>query len=91
MRLLTSAIIVAGTLLTVAPASAQTYDPRYPVCLHVYSKGANWIDCRYASIPQCEASASGRAAQCEVNPFYAYAGGWSPAPPYRSRSYRRPN
>lgn len=92
MRLLTSAIIVVGTLLTAAPVSAQTYDPRYPVCLQIYDRGANWIDCRYASIPQCEASASGRAAQCVVNPYYAYAGNWSPAPPpYRSRGHRRPN
>lgn len=90
MRLLTSAIIVAGTLLAVAPASAQTYDPRYPVCMYVYGGGRGggyWIDCSYASIPQCAASASGRSAQCMVNPYYAYA---TPTQPYRPRGYRRP-
>ena len=26
-----------GTILTAAPAQTQTYDPRYPVCMQVYS------------------------------------------------------
>jgi hypothetical protein len=28
----------------------------------------------YTSLPQCNASASGRYAQCEVNPYFAGAG-----------------
>jgi hypothetical protein len=56
------------------PAAAQTYDPAYPVCLHVYTRGANYYECRYTSLPQCNASASGRAAQCVINPYFARAG-----------------
>jgi uncharacterized protein DUF3551 len=56
------------------PAAAQTYDPAYPVCLHVYTRGANYYECRYTSLPQCNASASGRAAQCVINPYFASAG-----------------
>jgi Protein of unknown function (DUF3551) len=45
-------------------ARAQTYDPNYPVCLQVYQ---NWRDfyfeCGYTSLPQCNMSASGRAAR----------------------------
>jgi hypothetical protein len=35
--------------------------------------GANYYECRYTSLPQCNASASGRAAQCVINPYFASA------------------
>jgi hypothetical protein len=31
----------------------------------------NYISCRYASMEQCRMLASGRAAQCIVNPYFA--------------------
>ena len=31
------------------PAAAQTYDPAYPVCLYVYTRGDNYYECRYTS------------------------------------------
>jgi len=67
------AILTIATVLTPAPARAQTYDPAYPVCLHVYAPGAPYYECRYTSLPQCNASASGRAAQCVINPYFASA------------------
>ena len=73
MRILALAILTVATVLTAAPGRAQTYDPAYPVCLHVYTRGANYYECRYTSLPQCNASASGRAAQCVVNPYFASA------------------
>jgi hypothetical protein len=73
MRNLALAILAAATILIGAPGAAQTYDPSYPVCLHVYGRGANYYECRYTSLPQCNASASGRAAQCVVNPYFASA------------------
>ena len=54
------AILTIVTVLTSVPARAQTYDPAYPVCLHVYARGANYYECRYTSLPQCNALASGR-------------------------------
>jgi hypothetical protein len=66
------AILTIATVLTAAPARAQTYDPAYPVCLHVYGR-ATYYECRYTSLPQCNASASGRAAQCVINPYFASA------------------
>ena len=71
MRRLAWTILAVATMLLAAPAWAQTYDPAYPVCLHVYTRGANYYECRYTSLPQCAMSASGRAAQCVVNPYYA--------------------
>jgi hypothetical protein len=70
MRILVLAILAIETV-SIGPAAAQTYDPAYPVCLHVYTRGANYYECRYTSLPQCNASASGRAAQCVINPYFA--------------------
>jgi hypothetical protein len=79
-------MLATGALLAAAPAYAQTYDPRYPVCMHVYSRsgGGGWYDCSFTSLPQCRATASGRAATCDVNPYYAF----NEAPPVR-RHYKR--
>ena len=72
MRILALAILAIGTV-SIGPADAQTYDPDYPVCLHVYGRGGNYYECRYTSLPQCNASASGRSAQCVINPYFASA------------------
>jgi hypothetical protein len=70
MRLLTCTILAIGTLLAAAPAGAQTYDPKYPVCLQIYGIDGGYIDCSFTSLPQCAASASGRSAQCVENPYF---------------------
>jgi hypothetical protein len=57
------------TFAILGPAAAQTYDPAYPVCLN----RSNCYECRYTSLPQCNASASGRSAQCVINPYFASA------------------
>jgi hypothetical protein len=72
MRILVLAILAIGTASVAAPARAQTYDPSYPVCMHVYGRNV-YYECRYTSLAQCNASASGRAAQCVVNPYFASA------------------
>jgi hypothetical protein len=68
--------LLAWTILPIAavsgtPAQAQAYDLNFPVCLQTYGITGNAIDCSYASMDQCRASASGRAAQCISNPYYA--------------------
>ena len=86
MRFITSSIassiLVAAAVLTAVPARAQTYDPAYPICLQVYNNMGGYISCRYVSMNQCRASASGRAAQCMVNPYFAGA-------PRKGRAYLR--
>ena len=57
-----------GAVWLAAPAQAQTYGSDYPVCLHVYGP-ATYYECRYTSLSQCNASASGRSAQCVLNPY----------------------
>lgn len=82
MRMMISALLALGAVAAAAPASAQTYGAGYPVCLHVYGP-VTYYECAYSSIPQCNASAAGRAAQCVVNPYVAAA------PPVRyARRYR---
>jgi uncharacterized protein DUF3551 len=72
IRILALVLIAFAAVLKTAPAQAQTYDPAYPVCLQIYQGMVDYyFECRYTSIPQCQASASGRAAQCVVNPYYA--------------------
>jgi hypothetical protein len=74
MRILALAILTIATASAAPSARAQTYDPKYPVCLQIYQ---NWRDfyfeCAYTSLAQCNMSASGRAAQCIINPYYAGA------------------
>ena len=72
MRIPALAILAIGMVFASAPARAQTYSPDYPVCLHVYGP-VTYYECNYSSIPQCNASASGRSAQCVVNPYFANA------------------
>ena len=85
MRILALAILTMATAAAAPSARAQTYDPAYPVCLQVY-QGPNdfYFDCSYTSLPQCNMSASGRSAQCIINPYYA---GRKPAP----RKPRKPS
>ena len=72
MRILALAISLIATLFASAPASAQTYDPSYPICMQIWGP-INYYDCRFTSLPQCSLSASGRPAQCVINPYFAGA------------------
>ncbi|MDO9062107.1 MAG: DUF3551 domain-containing protein [Bradyrhizobium sp.] len=66
MRISALAILTVATALTAAPAVAQTYDPKYPVCLQIYQGFTDYyFECAYTSLPQCQMSASGRAASTE--------------------------
>jgi len=63
--------MAVAVLFATSPVQAQTYNPNVPVCMHVFGPdGGNYFDCSFASVSQCRASASGRAAMCDVNPYY---------------------
>ena len=85
MRVLLLAALAFGSVAAAEPASAQTYDPSVPVCLHVYGP-ITYYECTYTSMPQCAASASGRSAQCVIHPYYAHA--YADPVPRRYRRYR---
>ena len=71
MRKAVLVVLAIAAASAAAPARAQTYDPNYPVCLHVYGR-ISYYECSYTSLPQCNMSASGRAAQCVINPYFAH-------------------
>jgi hypothetical protein len=91
MRKLPLTMLAGGMVLFSASAQAQSYDPRYPVCMTVYAEtwggSTPYHDCTFTSIEQCQATASGRAAMCDVNPYFAPA--YPPEPGAAPRRHRR--
>jgi hypothetical protein len=86
MRILALAVLTVAAVAAAPPARAQTYDPAYPVCLQIYTRwNDSYFECAYTSLEQCRWSASGRAAQCVVNPYYV----GKKAPGRRDRRQRR--
>ena len=64
-------LLALSAISAVATIPAQAgYD--YPVCLRVYGP-ATYNECAYTTLAQCQATASGRAAECYPNSFYANA------------------
>lgn len=66
-------LLLAGAALAAMPMidapAAQARD--YPFCL-VGRDFAGFGECLYDSYAQCQASASGREAQCAANPYPGY-------------------
>jgi len=74
MRVVVLAILTIATISMTSPARAQTYNPRYPVCMKVIEMfGGERYECLYTSLEQCAQSALGLAATCVVNPYYGGA------------------
>ena len=74
MRVLALAILTIFTGLAASPADAQTYGGNGPFCFVYYQwGGSRYIDCSYASLAQCQATASGLSGTCDANPYYANA------------------
>jgi hypothetical protein len=86
MRISALAIVIMTAIWTAAPAQAQTYDPAYPVCLHIFKRGGDYYQCSYTSLEQCKQAASTRATMCDINPYYAGAQR-SSAPQRQRRAY----
>ena len=89
MRGLALTVLIFGAISASQPAQAQTYDNTdYPVCLNRYTwGGSHYYDCSYTSIAQCQATASGISATCDLNPYYANA--YDDRPVLRSKRSRR--
>ncbi len=67
-------VFVSAVLAGVGTASAQMYDPKYPVCMQVYGEElGDRMDCVFTSLAQCAASARGLPATCLMNPYYSDA------------------
>ena len=83
--LATLAVLAITAVVATPSARAQTYDPKYPVCLQIFVRwNDSYFECAYTSLEQCRWSASGRSAICVENPYYV---GRKP-PPGRERRQR---
>lgn len=81
MRGMALAILAAGVMAAVASTPAEAREYRF--CLQSPGLGIPG-DCSYDTYAQCRASASGRFADCNINPRYAFLGPERP----RHRRYR---
>jgi hypothetical protein len=80
-------VLVVPTILLAAPATAQRYDPNYPVCMQVWTRDGNTMNCRFTSWDQCRAMASGYSAMCLDNPYWSQARPAAPRDRQRRRAY----
>jgi hypothetical protein len=78
---------VVVSFLTLASSAAQARD--YPYCIkgEYYESGTG--DCSFDTYQQCLATASGRRAYCDVNPFYRFPEDGPTAYPDMRRNFRR--
>ena len=75
MRGVALAILAAGMITAAASAPAQAREYRF--CVQSPETGIPG-DCSYDTYAQCRASASGRFADCNINPRYMYFGSERP-------------
>jgi hypothetical protein len=74
------AVLAAAAAMTAGAVPAAAFD--YPYCIQGRDTGIPG-DCSYRSYAECMATASGRAAYCNINPRVAFR---RPLPP-RGRPY----
>jgi hypothetical protein len=69
MKLLLAALalVASATVIDTTPASARDF----PYCIVSRGTGSPG-DCSYRSYRECMATASGRAATCQINPRVAF-------------------
>jgi hypothetical protein len=69
MRALAGVIFGTGIIFSGEPTWAQTYDPKYPVCMEVNTGDDNHIECWFTSMEQCKNGSAG-TGRCFENPYY---------------------
>lgn len=74
MRNLFLAAVVLGTMASIGMAPSPVLARDYPFCIKGASYDSAVGDCSFDTYEQCLATASGRRAYCDANPFYVYPG-----------------
>jgi len=77
-----ASLLASAAFFAVGTTPSQARD--YPWCERTLNNGGT-PQCRYTSFQQCQATVSGQAGDCVLNPFLAYGEQRSP----RGRSYRQ--
>ncbi len=86
MRSVFFALMAFGILAGGSPTPAEARD--YPFCIVGRDYASAIGDCSFPTYAACKATASGRYAYCQPNPFYA--GNNYDAPRRPRRAYRGP-
>ena len=69
MRALAGLIFGTAIIFSAEPAWAQTYDPKYPVCIEVLDSSGGRIECWFTSMEECK-NGSTSTGRCFANPYY---------------------
>ncbi len=72
MHRLFLAAVAVGALASIGIAASPALARDYPFCIKGDDYDSVIGDCSFDTYQQCLASASGRRAYCDANPFYAY-------------------
>jgi hypothetical protein len=68
MRNAVWALLALGSIGTIDATPAAALD--YPYCIKGCDFGSGLGDCSYATLQQCQATASGLVATCVANPYF---------------------
>jgi hypothetical protein len=68
MKPITIALWALTAVGALQPVASLARD--YPFCMKGGNSDSSYGDCSYDTYQQCQASASGRNAYCDANPFY---------------------
>ncbi|MBB5046350.1 hypothetical protein HNR60_001095 [Rhodopseudomonas rhenobacensis] len=87
MRAALLALLALGAVSAIDTTPAEARD--YPFCI----KGKDYAqvlgDCSFSTYQQCQATASGRYAYCDTNPYYSFGAVEQEPQPRRSRRHYR--
>ena len=87
MRILTFAAVAVGAMVSIGTISTSAQARDYPFCI----KGAHYLggigDCSFDTYQQCQATASGRKAYCDTNPYFGFSDRSRGAFPARRLNY----
>ena len=69
MRAVAGVIFGTAVIFSAEPTWAQTYDPKYPVCIEVLDSSGGRIECWFTSMEECKNGSTG-TGRCFANPYY---------------------
>src|ERR1700748_2477863 len=70
MRWLVGLLAGTGLMLAASSASAQRYDPAYPVCMELNDDNGTRMECMFTTMQQCKEGAKSMPGTCLSNPYY---------------------
>jgi hypothetical protein len=66
MRALAGVIFGTAIIFSAEPTWAQTYDPKYPVCMEVNAGEDSHIECWFTSMEQCKNGSTGTVSRTPI-------------------------